>query len=209
MPLRAVVFDYGMVLSGPANPLAHQRMLELAQMDHPTFEQHYWQHRLDYDRGALHGLTYWEAFARTSATALDATVVERLREQDVLLWTDLNATMLDWVAAVQAAGFRTAILSNMGVDILAHMQQNFAWLEKFDQLTWSCELNLVKPEPEIYRHTLKKLGVQAEEALFLDDLPHNVEAARSVGMHAIQFRDVATLRDDLARSPWAAELPAL
>ncbi len=209
MPLRAVIFDYGMVLCGPANPLAHQRMLELTQLDHPVFEQNYWQHRLDYDRGTFHGLSYWEAFARTSATPLDTTVIERLREQDILLWTDLNATMLAWVRAVQAAGFRTAILSNMGVDILAHMRRNFAWLEAFDHLTWSCELKMAKPDPQIYQHTLDKLGVRAEEALFIDDLLHNGEAARQVGMHALQFHDVDTLRDDIAHSPWAAELPAL
>lgn len=209
MPLRAVIFDYGMVLTGPANPLAHQRMLELTQLAHSVFEKNYWLHRMAYDRGTLHGQTYWQSFAHSASTTLEPAVIDRLIEQDIRMWTDLNPTMMRWVEKIQAAGLRTAILSNMGAEVLAHMRANFAWLDTFDHLTWSCELDMLKPEPEIYQHTLDKLGVRAEEALFLDDREENVEGARRVGLHALLFRDVATLRDDLAQAGWNTQLPAL
>lgn len=209
MPLRAVIFDYGMVLTGPANPLAHQRMLELTQLPHSEFEKGYWRHRLDYDRGTLQGQTYWQAVARTAATTLEPQIIDRLIEQDIRMWGDLNPAMLRWAAQIQAAGLRTAILSNMGAEMLAHLRANFAWLEDFDHLTWSCELDIIKPEPEIYRHTLEKLGVRADEALFIDDREENVEGARRVGMRALLFRDVATLRDDLEQTGLNTQLPAL
>ena len=209
MPLRAVIFDYGMVLTGPANALAHQCMLDLTQLDHITFETNYWLHRHDYDRGTLNGLTYWQAFARTSGAQLSDTTIHALIAQDILHWSDLNPQMLRWAAALQAAGLRTAILSNMGADLLAHMRAHCDWLLGFDQLTWSCELHLAKPQPEIYLHTLTKLGVHAEEALFLDDREENVEGARAVGLHALTFRNVAQLRDDLTRTGLAQQLPAL
>jgi putative hydrolase of the HAD superfamily len=209
MHLRAVIFDYGMVLTGPANPLAHQRMLELTRLAHPVFEKHYWQHRTAYDRGTLHGATYWQAFARTASIPLEPAIIDRLIELDIQMWTALNPTMMHWLEKIQAAGLRTAILSNMGAEVLAHMRANFDWLKNFDQLTWSCELGTLKPEPEIYQHTLNKLGVRADEALFLDDREENVEGARRVGINALLFRDVATLRKDLAQAGLAAQLPAL
>ncbi len=209
MPLRAVIFDYGMVLTEPANALAHQRMLELTRLDTTAFEHAYWLHRPAYDRGTLHGLTYWPTFARTANITLEPATIAQLIELDIRMWTDLNPAMMRWVEQLHAAKVRTAIVSNMGAEVLAHMRANFDWLRGFDQLTWSCELDMLKPEPEIYRHTLERLGVCAEEALFLDDREENVEGARRVGMQALVFRDVATLRNDLLQASWNTQLPPL
>ena len=82
-------------------------------------------------------------------------------------------------------GMKIAILSNMGEELLAYMRQNFAWLDGFHHLTWSCELNLIKPLAAIYEHTLEKLNVRADEALFIDDRLENVEGARAVGIHSL------------------------
>ena len=46
-----------------------------------------------------------------------------------------------------------------------------------------------KPEPGIYELTTKRLGVRAQECLFVDDFEHNCEAARAVGMTAVVYRD--------------------
>ena len=209
MPLRAIIFDYGMVLTGPANALAHQYMLDLTQLDHATFEHHYWLHRHAYDLGDLQGITYWQAFARTSGAQLSAQTIGALIQQDMHHWMDLNPQMLRWAAAIQAARMRTAILSNMGADLLAHMRAHFDWLRGFDQLTWSCELHLAKPQPEIYQHTLDRLGVRAEQALFLDDRAENIAGAQAVGLHALLFSNVAQLREDLSRHGFAHQLPPL
>ncbi|MGC1781265.1 MAG: HAD family phosphatase [Acidobacteriaceae bacterium] len=207
MPLRAVIFDYGLVLSGPAVPAARARLLEITGLSPETFDTHYWKYRLDYDRGTLNGRTYWQTIARDAGLPLTSEQIDALIEQDILLWASINPVMLDWVGRVQAAGFKTAILSNMGEDLLAHMRRNFQWLDSFHHLTWSCELDTVKPEPEIYRHTLERLGVNADEALFLDDKIENVEGARALGMRALLFRDPCTLEADLRKDKALAGLP--
>jgi len=207
MPLRAVIFDYGLVLSGPAEPEARARLLEISGLAPEVFDTHYWKHRLDYDRGTLNGRTYWQTIARDTGLMLTPEQIDALIEQDVILWASVNPIMLDWVVRVRASGLKTAILSNMGEDLLAHMRKNFRWLDGFHHLTWSCELDTIKPEAAIYEHTLEKLGVKPEEALFLDDKPENVEGARRVGMHALLYRDAETLQDELEKQGWLAELP--
>jgi putative hydrolase of the HAD superfamily len=57
----------------------------------------------------------------------------------------------------------------------------------FDEMIISAEVGLMKPDPRIYRLALEKTGVQPAESVFLDDVLINVEAARSLGMSAIQF----------------------
>jgi putative hydrolase of the HAD superfamily len=207
MPLRAVIFDYGQVLSKSAEPAARARLLEITGLSPEIFDTHYWKYRLAYDRGTLNGRTFWEAIAHGTDLALTPTQVEFLIQQDIVLWASLNPVMLDWLTRVKAAGFKIAILSNMGEDLLAHMRKHFRWLDAFDHMTWSCELDMVKPEAAIYEHTLQKLGVRAEEALFLDDKIENIEGARQIGMHALLFRDPTTLEEDLKREGWAKELP--
>jgi putative hydrolase of the HAD superfamily len=207
LPVKAVIFDYGMVLSNAQEPAAYSNLLTITGLDRERFEPHYWRYRLDYDQGLLNGRTYWAKLGEDAAVVLTPEQIEQLIENDVLMWATLNEQMLAWVRALQAAKVPTAILSNMGEDLLRYIRQEFAWLEHFDHHTWSCEVGIVKPNPAIYLWTCEKLGVKPEEALFLDDKVENIEAARAVGLHAVLFRDVEQLRDELEASGLLAALP--
>jgi len=200
LPIDAVIFDYGMVLSNAQEPSAYNNLLTITDLDRDTFEPHYWRYRLDYDEGVLNGRTYWEKLGNDAAITLTPEQIDQLIENDVLMWATLNEQMLAWVRALQDAGLKTAILSNMGADLLRYMRQEFGWLAHFNHHTWSCELGMVKPDPRIYLHTCEKLGVAPDEAIFLDDKPENIEAAAKVGIHAILFKNVEQLRKDLVSS---------
>ncbi|GBF05417.1 HAD family hydrolase [Deinococcus aerius] len=62
----------------------------------------------------------------------------------------------------------------------------------------SCYLGVMKPNPAMYRLALSLAHVQPGEAVMVDDRTQNVEAARSVGMHAVRYKDAAQLRAELA-----------
>ncbi|GGQ94312.1 HAD family hydrolase [Deinococcus ruber] len=62
----------------------------------------------------------------------------------------------------------------------------------------SCYLGLAKPNPAIYRTALDLAGVTGVQAVMVDDRLQNVEAARSVGMHAVQVTSAEQLRSALA-----------
>lgn len=205
--LRAVIFDYGEVLCHPY-PAAHGELLALTGLDHDTFERHYWRDRHSYDLGLHDGPSFWRQFAGDAGLTFTTEQIQSLIEADVALWTRLvDQRMLAWVKVLQDTGFRTAILSNMGAEVLARMRRDFAWLRGFTHLTWSCELGIAKPDPAIYIHTCEKIGVRPEEALFLDDKLINTRAAEQVGLHALHFQSVEQLRADLAAHPLLHLLP--
>lgn len=206
MPLRAVLFDYGMVLC-TQDPDARRNLLALTGLDDAEFERCYWIDRRDLDLGLFDGPTYWERFARHAGRAFSPDQIATLVENDVLLWTNLSEPMLAWVASLQEAGLATAIISNMVPDLLRYMRQEFAWLAHFDQLTWSCELGIAKPDAAIYTFTCERLGVRPEECLFLDDKPENVRGAEAVGMNALRFTTIDQLRADLAARNWLQDIP--
>ncbi len=207
MGIRAVIFDYGMVLSLPQEPSALNNLLTITGLDRETFDNHYWRHRHAYDMGKLNGPAYWKQFASDTAIDLTATDIERLIENDVLMWCTINEPMLKWARSLAEAGLRIGILSNMGEDTLAYMRQEFAWLGDFDHHTWSCELGIAKPDPEIYKYTCEKLGVAPAEALFLDDKAENVHAAEAVGLAGVQFKDIEQLRRELEKRGLLANAP--
>jgi putative hydrolase of the HAD superfamily len=197
MPIEAVIFDYGKVISNSEDPEAHRKLIALTGLERPEFDRHYWAHRHAYDLGHLNGRTYWEKIASETGLFFTAEHIDDLVETDVLMWTSLNEEMLAWVIALQEANVKTAVLSNMGPDILAYMRQEFGWLAHFQHHTWSCELGICKPDPEIYLHTCEKLKVDPPKALFIDDRAENIAAAAEVGLHAILFDNIAQLRTDL------------
>ena len=205
--LRAVIFDYGEVLSGPPDPEAHRNLLTISGVEEEPFEKSYWAHRLDYDADILDGQTYWQTVARDTGVSFTVKQIGQLLEQDALMWMKLNPAMMAWLPKIKEAGFRLGILSNMGFGVLDYMRPRFPWLDQFDYLTFSCELGVVKPDPAIYLHTVKKLHVAPDEALFIDNLEKNISGAEAVGMHAALFQNVQQLQDDLSRRGFG--LPAL
>jgi putative hydrolase of the HAD superfamily len=207
MDLQAVIFDYGEVLSGPPDPEAHRELLVIAGVPEEPFEKAYWVHRLDYDADILNGQTYWQTVARDTGANFTAQQIVQLLDVDARMWGNLNPAMIAWIPRIKAAGFRLGILSNMGHGVLEYLRPRFSWLEQFDQLTWSCDLGVVKPDPAIYLHTIKKLNVKPEQALFIDNLQKNIVGAEAVGLNAALFENVEQLQSDLARRGFP--LPAL
>ena len=197
-----------MVLTGPRDEEALAALHRLTSMSPERFEDHYWVNRHAYDEGKLTGLAFWERFVREAGVVGgSADLIEELNHWDARMWTTENPEMLAWQLRLKERGIRTAILSNMGDNVLANMQRTFDWLPRFDVLVWSYQLRMAKPEPAIYLHVLKELDVRPEEALFLDDKLVNVEAARALGMRALEFSTVEKLRRDLVAAGLDAELP--
>jgi len=202
--ISAVLFDYGMVLSGPPDPTAKMDMERILGVDEKTFQAAYWRHRDSYDRGALSGLTYWENVGRDCHKPLTAVELDALIDADNALWTQPNQAMIDWAAKLQRAGVKTGLLSNIGDAMEAGIRERFPWLNEFAHATFSHRLGIAKPDPAIYRHAAEGLQVPVGEILFVDDKEENVIAARAAGMIAIQYSGHAAFVEELKRLGLAA-----
>ena len=182
--IEAVLFDYGMVLSQGPDAGAWARMKGALGMADDAFHAAYWAHRDAYDCGTLTGAGYWDAVA---GRKLKSEETRELLAADVELWGQMNLPMVEWAKRLQAAGIKTGVLSNIGDEIADGLVRRFDWLAHFTHCTWSHSLKTMKPDLAIYRHAAEGLGVAAEGVLFVDDKEVNVEAARAVGMPAVQY----------------------
>jgi putative hydrolase of the HAD superfamily len=207
LALRAVVFDYGMVLSGPPFLPAREELKRITGLSHEGFEALYWTDRHAYDRGDLTGLAFWQKFVSDAGLGLSAAEIAQLNDWDARMWTTADPEMLTWHKQLKDKGLQTGILSNMGDSVLESIERNFRWIGDFDVLIWSYQHRMAKPEPAIYHLLLDRLGTTAEETLFLDDKIENIEAARHHGIQGLQFSTVDQLRQDLISYGMDAWLP--
>jgi putative hydrolase of the HAD superfamily len=186
--VRALILDYGEVLSRPQRRDCLQQMATRAGTDLERFSTAYWRHRRDYDAG-LAGLRYWHRVLDSLGTGTggDAGLVDSLIADDVRSWTDYREEVWEMARAFRAAGGRTGFLSNGVPEIVSHLRRTRALDAAFDAVVVSCEVGCMKPGPEIFRLCLERLGVAPGEALFADDRLENVEAARQLGLRALHF----------------------
>ncbi|HVG26948.1 MAG TPA: HAD family phosphatase [Acidobacteriaceae bacterium] len=187
--IRGVLFDYGLVLSGPPEASAWKRMREVLKAEEADFHAAYWRPRHDYDRGALSGVGYWGVVARDLGRTLEDRELLELLEADVQLWTQPNQAMIGWAAALQRAGVPTGVLSNLGDAMEEGILRCCPWLADFQHHTFSHRLRIAKPEAAIYRHAVEGMGLPAREVLFIDDREDNILAAREEGLQAVRYED--------------------
>lgn len=95
------------------------------------------------------------------------------------------------------AGYRLFALTDNVREIVAHLSARHDWWAMFEGVSNSAEIGVLKPDPRMYRHLLETNGLNAEETVFLDDMPGNVDGARAAGMHAFVFTDAVQAERDL------------
>jgi putative hydrolase of the HAD superfamily len=189
-PVTAVIFDYGGVLSLPVDPGSLRTLAAWCGLPFERFAAVHRRERLAYDRADIGLEGYWSRILGLAGRTADAALLERLNREDLRGWGRINERVLGWARRLRAAGYRTAILSNMPRPLLdlMNVDPSFAWLDEFTVRVFSCEERLVKPDPGIYRVVLERLAEPAGSCVFLDDGERNAAGARTVGIRAIHFR---------------------
>jgi glucose-1-phosphatase len=95
--------------------------------------------------------------------------------------------------------YRLAVLSNSNE---LHWERNtneLKLIELFEFAISSHQVGLCKPDPAIFAVALERAQLPPQSVMFFDDLPGNVAAAASMGIHARQVRGVEELRDCLVK----------
>lgn len=109
-----------------------------------------------------------------------------------------NTELLDFAASLHGR-VKLAILSNSADGARREEERRHGFSRWFDPIVYSHETGMMKPDPALFRWTLKVCDARPDEVLFVDDSRENVEAAARVGMTAIQHRDNATTIAEITR----------
>ena len=185
--IQAVIFDFGGVLvrmvdDRPRLKLAEQLGVPLSRLDDLVFFSPSAQKA---SIGAITVDMHWEAVRE--ALGIKPEELQSFLDQ---YWSadDVNWELLEFIKSLHPS-YKVGLLSNAWDNLRQTMHNRWNIDGLFDELVISAEVGMVKPDPRIFHLALEKLGVQPAEAVFIDDMLVNVDAARQQGLAAIQFLD--------------------
>jgi epoxide hydrolase-like predicted phosphatase len=193
--ILAVIFDFGGVLvrmvdDRPRLKLAEQLGVPISRLDDLVFFSDSAQKA---SRGEISIKMHWEAVRE--ALSIQSEDMADFLEQ---YWSadDVNWQLLDFIKRLHPQ-YKVGLLSNAWDDLRQTMRTRWNIDGLFDELIISAEVGIVKPDPRIFHLAVEKLGVQPTEAVFIDDILINVQAAKQQGLSAIQFLDTQQTLTDL------------
>ncbi len=137
----------------------------------------------DWDRGAISPEEFYSIMQKSLKLPMSLA-------EFVPYWNDIFTENVEMAALLEKlkVHYRLAALSNTNVWHVAHLKATYPWIAHFDPLIASCEVRLLKPEPEIYQYALRVTQTVPQDILYIDDLAANVKAAAKLGIDAIQFK---------------------
>jgi epoxide hydrolase-like predicted phosphatase len=195
--IRAVIFDWGGVLvrtSDGSLREAWERRLGLSpgQSSAIVFgtETNY-----DVQTGRVTDEQHWAGVQQRLALSQQELADFR---RDFFARDVVDVHLLQYIDRLRAR-YTVGLLSNASSIARRLLSDTYGGiLDHFDSVTISSEEGVMKPDVRIYQIALARAGARAEEAIFVDDVLENVQAARRLGMEGVHFVDPTAALADLA-----------
>jgi FMN phosphatase YigB (HAD superfamily) len=146
-----------------------------------------------FETGLVEPRDFVEQFSRTLDLRLDY-------DQFCRIWSSIFAQTLVPESLLEglAARYGLLLLSNTNALHFEMLRRNYGhMLRHFHHLILSYEVHAMKPQPEIYQAAVARAGCRPEECFYTDDIAAYVEAARQIGMDAVEFESSQQLEREL------------
>jgi putative hydrolase of the HAD superfamily len=195
--VKAVVFDYGKVISFPPRREEREAIAAMAGITLAELDDLDRKHRREYDLGHFDGKGYYKSILAGKGIFPDGESLEKMAAADTSSWLRINPETEALMEDIRNAGCKVGILSNMPGDFLGWARENIPLFTRYDAALFSCEAGVVKPERAIYEKIVSLLGCACSEVVFFDDIEENVKGASLLGIHAFVFTDCASARKTL------------
>jgi putative hydrolase of the HAD superfamily len=195
-PINAIVADFGGVLTSPlldsfaafqessGIPLEAlgKALAAVAARDgrNPLFEL---------ETGRLSEASFLRRLSDQLTTDLGRPAPLREFGERYMEGLDPNPRMIEYMRTLRERGYKMAICTNNVREWEQLWRAKLPVDEIFQVVVDSAFVGFRKPEPQIFEITLEQLNVEAQEALLIDDVELNCDAARELGMRAVWFRE--------------------
>lgn len=193
--ITAIFFDLGGVCLSNGWDREQRRVItDRYSLDYETFDRRHRQVVDALERGqiSLHEYLQWTLFYEARPFTIEQIT------QDILDMSTAFPESLELVRRLRTTErYLLATINNESRELNEYRIARFGLRDLFTAFFSSCYFGLLKPLPEHYRRALQITQRQAEECIYVDDRPMNVEVASILGMHAIEFKDAAQLEVDL------------
>ena len=195
--IKNIVFDIGNVLAS----FAWEEFFQSFGIQGETFERlanatvrnPFWN---EMDRGVLSDEEIIEGFIRN-----DPSVEPQIRQvmHDISGIVTRRDYAGEWIRELKERGYKVYVISNFSAKAHVECADALYFLEDVDGAIMSYREKLLKPSGEIFDLLCRRYGLKAEECVFLDDMPQNVEGAKKAGFSAIRFVTYEQAKEELEK----------
>ena len=194
MKIRVILFDLGNVLIewNPA-PLLDRLLYAVEIEDKPFIKNCFKEWNQEWDRGRLSdGVT-----AKSKEFPSYATLMHAYHDHWIETLGQPIASTVDVLQQLRSSGYKLYAASNWAADTFELAKPRLPFLSLFHGIQISGQIGFIKPEAAFFQRMMAVYAFMPQEAMFIDDQDTNVQAARSLGISSIQFRNPDQLRHDL------------
>jgi HAD superfamily hydrolase (TIGR01509 family) len=180
--INTVIFDcFGVLVMSGRDKLYHdfqQHEVELHDLS------------MQSDYGMITREEYDKAVAELTGLSVDTLEAKYWQNHT------LNDSALAWVRELKSNGnYKIGMLSNIGRGWLEDFISKELQHELFDEVVLSGEVNMIKPDPHLFRLAADNLESDTIECVMIDDIEGNVDGAKRVGMEGIIFRSTPQAKE--------------
>jgi putative hydrolase of the HAD superfamily len=145
-------------------------------------------------------LTLSDAISRCSdRTGLDPEMIKRFMKRLPPSLIPI-ANTIEIMRSLESKGHSLFCLSNMHIETINYLENTYTFFSIFKGVVISCRINLIKPDPEIFKHILTIYNLEPAQTVFIDDSPANTEAAVKLGIKTILFENADQCLKELESS---------
>lgn len=189
--IDTIIFDIGNVLVMFDEPAYLHSILKdetaAEHVYHAMNQKEYW---VDLDRGVK------AEEVLEKMVAADRAYEEEIRTVFHNMGQSMSRTAyaIPWIRELKDSNYRVLYLSNYSTYIMDKRPDVLDFLPYMDGGIFSCYVNMIKPDPDIFQALISKYDLIPENCVFIDDLQENLNAAQSLGMNIIRFENYQQAR---------------
>lgn len=180
--MKAVLFDLGRVLIGYDHARTLAGLASVCRSDPETVEALLDSVSRELGHGTLDGDGLHTLFRERAGAVEDSDLFFQAFASGITRDEEALAYALELESRPELL---VAVISNTNASHVRWLDEYIPELRDFDLVMLSNEIGMCKPDPAVYRLALELLDVRAQDAIFVDDSPRNVEGARQLGMAGI------------------------
>lgn len=191
--ITTIFFDWGGVIADdPGNDFLRKLLLKIGASPEQV-EEIYNSYMRQFMFGQISEAEYWQALRTNYNLSIHDSISEEFKH-----WNGLkrNLKIVSFIDELKIKGFQTAILSNV-IEPTYNVLADAGYYDQFEHVIASFKVGYAKPMPEIYQLALERLGVTAEESLFVDDQQKNIVPADALGFKTVLANNPAQIIRDI------------